>query len=89
MSFRKFHEISDDDPLVRPTTGHELTTGNMARLAMSTAQTLAKYEAMNAQVADLQTKLAELRAGLDAMQAQRERDTATKAASEAFRKSQQ
>jgi uncharacterized membrane protein len=85
----KFHIISDDDPLIRPTTGSELTTGNMARLASSTAATLAKLQAMNKALGGLNNKLDDLRVDLDAMKAERTRNDAAKAASEAFRATQQ
>jgi hypothetical protein len=80
--------LPDNDPLIRPTTGHELTTGNMARLAKSSAQALAKYEAMDAQVRVLNDRVAELRVSLDAMQERRDHEAAAKAASDAFRAAQ-
>jgi hypothetical protein len=53
---------------------------------MSTAQTLAKYDAMNARVDVLLVQVAELRAGLDRMQEHQRNEAAAKAASAEFRK---
>ena len=86
---RKFHQLRDDDPIFDNPTGATLTTGSIARLAAASAQTLAKYESMSAQVEVLNAKLDELRAGLDRLQAHQRDEAITKAASAAFREAQQ
>ena len=70
---RKFHIIEDDDPLLQP------APGSVAKA----------YSAMSADLAKVQAQVDALRAGLDRLQDERRRQDAAKAASDAFRKSQQ
>jgi outer membrane murein-binding lipoprotein Lpp len=69
------HILSDDDPIFDNPTGAVLTVGSIAKLSQAAA--------------NLNKRLDELRADLDAMKAHRANEDAAKAASEAFRKSQQ
>jgi hypothetical protein len=73
---------------VRPTTGSELTTGNMARLAASTAATLAKANAMADQLVGLSAKLDELAADLAVFKAERARNDESAAAIARWRSTQ-
>jgi hypothetical protein len=75
--------IGEDNP-----TGATLTTGSIARLSAVSAATLAKFDAMSAQVEVLNGKLDELRAGLDRLQAHQRDEAITKAASAAIREAQ-
>ena len=54
---RKFHELSPDDPLIRPAAHAPLTTGAMAKALAASKQALS---AMRGQVADLAKIAADL-----------------------------
>jgi hypothetical protein len=71
---KKFHVIDDSD--------HLITRDNVAKIADA-------YAEMSADLNVLLAKVAALRAGLDALAAERDRQAAQKAASDAFRAAQQ
>lgn len=66
MTFRKFHELRDDDPIFDNPAPPTLTTCSIAKLSAASARA-------DAALAKINDQLAALRADLDAMKTERAR----------------